>query len=197
MPNGDDTGAAKTPELVFYYSRSRRLEKASEAVRRMNDLSPVPRQGLFRTLVATKSRALLFISIMLISAAILVMSLLDTGGSTGGITGGSTGGTTGAVLGGNRLVFSAMNYGDAAFIVIKKTAQETDAYTGIVDMGVSIPLTKEAESRGAAAPAEFMRIVFTGEAEEDFRFQVPFTGEELLISMRAGENRLNYRIKPP
>ena len=172
------------PELVFYYSREKRLEKASDAVRRINDPAPLKPPGIFRTLVATKGRAALFFSIIVISAAILFISVLDTA------DGGSF------TIGGNAVTVSALRYEQSTFIVIKKTARQEGAYTGIVDAGISIPLSAEEEKQGARSPVELARLVFTGEPEEDFRLSVPLNAEELLIMLRAGEERVSRRIKP-
>jgi hypothetical protein len=169
--------------MVFYYSRARRLERASEAVRRLNDPNPEKPPNLFRTLVATKPRAMLLITILFLSALIVLVSFvinLDEG----------------RLLGGNRIAVSAMTFSGATYIALKKTAGGERAYTGTVDLAVTIPLKPEEADQGAEAPIALQRLFFTLKPEEDFRFSIPFEAPELLIVMQAEQERISLRVKP-
>jgi hypothetical protein len=170
-------------ELVFYYSRSRRLEKAPEAVRRLNDPNPGKPPNFFRTLVATKPRAMLLVTILFLSAIIILLSYL-------------TNLDDGRLLGGNRIAVSAMTFPDTTYIAVKKSAGKENPYTGTVDLAVTIPLKPEEADRGAEAPIALQRLFFTVKPEEDFRFSVPFEAPELLIVMQAEQERISLRIKP-
>jgi hypothetical protein len=163
--------------LVFYYSRERRLARASERVREMNDGAIPRRRGLFRTLTSTKPLAFLFVSMTTLCIAIVLLSfLLDDGKQT--------------MLFGNTLRVSAVSSGGKSYLTIKKTVKEDDSYTGPVDVGVSPEVSK-----GEEAPFYAERIYFTLENEEIFRFSVPFSASRLLLLMEAKEDRVFLKIK--
>jgi hypothetical protein len=170
-------------EMVFYYSRARRLAKASEAVRKLNDPAPEKPPNLFRTLVATKPRAMTLATILFLSVIILLLSFF-------------TGFDRKGNLGGNGVSASAMALPNATYVVIKKTAGKGQSYTGPVDLAATIPLKAEDTERGVEAPIDLRRIFFTLNAEEDFRFSLPFEARELLIVLRAGEERVSLRVTP-
>jgi hypothetical protein len=62
-------------DVVFYYSRESRLEKASPRVRALYENTPKRRFGLFSVLVDTKAKATLFIIIVVICLFLLLMPL--------------------------------------------------------------------------------------------------------------------------
>jgi hypothetical protein len=62
-------------ELPFYYSREDRLAKASKEVRALYTGKPL-RFSLLRPLIGSKPRAMLFFSILVLCAAILLLSYL-------------------------------------------------------------------------------------------------------------------------
>jgi hypothetical protein len=60
-------------DIVFHYSRERRLDKASPRVRALYENTPKPRFGLFSSLVDTKPKAMLLAAIALICVIILLL----------------------------------------------------------------------------------------------------------------------------
>ncbi|MDR2028203.1 MAG: hypothetical protein LBP93_01550 [Treponema sp.] len=177
-------GAEKAEqELVFYYSRARRLERASQTVRELNDPAPVRRPTLFGTLTATKPLTFLFMSMVILVAGILITSYFSSREER-------------PALGGNSLTLSAMRFEGSSYIVIKKTVPEkTEAYTGIVDIAVSL-YVKPGEEYPGELPLANRRIYFSPEPEEEYRMTVPFEARELLFVMRAEEAYLSLRVKP-
>ncbi|MDR1108831.1 MAG: hypothetical protein LBL19_07340 [Spirochaetaceae bacterium] len=179
-----DAGGKKEAdqELVFYYSRARRLERASEAVRALNDTTPVKRPSLLRTLTATKPLSLLFMSVVILVVTFFVASFFSSRDDRQN-------------LGGNFLTLSAMKFEGSTYLVIKKSIPEkTEAYTGIVDMAVSVYL-KAGEEYSGEVPLTNRSIFFSPEAEEEYRIALPFEAPELLILMRAGDEYLRLRVK--
>ncbi|MDR2663213.1 MAG: hypothetical protein LBC31_09480 [Treponema sp.] len=164
--------------LVFYYSREKRLERASPAVREMNDSSPPRKPGLFRTLTSTRPLSLLFVSVVTLCAAVILLSRFSGGGGA-------------AVLGNNTVRVSAVTAGEKAYVTVKKNVRNDGAYTGPADTAVSLPVQGE-----TTPPVYVERIYFTLEREETFRFSVPFTGKKLLVLMEAGEDRALFTINP-
>jgi hypothetical protein len=162
--------------LVFYYSREKRLERASQKIREMNDGKIPRRPGLFRTLTSTKPLAFLFISTITLCILTVLVSYLTKRDQT--------------VLLGNTLEISALSEGEKSYITIQKNIKSDDSYTGTVNVAVSIPVKK-----GEEAPIHAERLYFTLEQEEVFRFAVPFTAPELLVLVEEKEERVFLKIK--
>jgi hypothetical protein len=60
-------------DIVYYYSRERRLGRASPRVRALYKETPKPRFGLFSSLVDSRPKAMLFATIVLICVIILLL----------------------------------------------------------------------------------------------------------------------------
>lgn len=187
---GFSGGEEPNQDIVFHYSRERRLARASQAVRDLYDTSPSSRPTLYKALTGgTRSGAMLLITIVIVS---FVLMFLSRGIKASG----------GAKLAGNTLTVSAMSFpahegkdeASTAYIAALKKADSERAYTGPVDVAVSI-YQKEGGT-GEDMPIAARRIFFTLEPEEDFRFSVPFTGPELILVFRAEEELATLRVKP-
>jgi hypothetical protein len=168
-------------ELVFHYSRERRLANAPKSVQ---DLYKEPGKkgfGLFRSLTATKPLATLFISIVVLCVMIFAIDKL---------------GLLADSLGGNKITVSAIKYEGETFLVLTKTyAARKDGkepYTGLVDIAVS-PVVKNPEED---FPVFNHRIFFSLAAEEEYRFSVPFTSEELILVLQGETGSTNFKVKP-
>jgi hypothetical protein len=170
-------------DLVYYYNRERRLERASAAVRELNKPGPPMRGGVVRVFTTTKPLAILFLTMILLVIMTLIMSyrVSDRGGR---------------ILGENTLRASAETAGDSTFITFVKTIGGKNPYTGTVDIAVSTVLTSEEKKEGVQPPISAQRVFFTLEDEEEYRISIPFTAEELLILMQGGEQRITFRIRP-
>jgi hypothetical protein len=186
----DDQGLSRKGEPdrdpVFYYSRERRLARAPQSVRDLYDTSSASRPTLFKALTGgTRSGAMLLITIVVVSFVIVVLSrgLKESGGTK---------------LGGNTLTVSALSFPEQAnettYIVLNKKTGSEKAYTGTVDVAVSI--YKKAGEAGEDMPIATHRVFFTLEPEEDFRFSVPFTGPELILMLRAEDELATLQVKP-
>ncbi|MDR1900571.1 MAG: hypothetical protein LBQ55_11215 [Treponema sp.] len=179
-------------EPVFYYSRARRLERASPAVRALNSEIPGKRPSLFRTLTANKANSMILAAIVLLSGVMAAASFLMSRDDT--------------VLGGNAVALSALRYNGSTIVILKKSVKtEKGVYTGAVDMAVSPAAaaggSAAADGSSAAASAEenplaVRRIFFTLEKNEEYRVSVPFEAPELLILLRAEEKQVSLKIKP-
>jgi hypothetical protein len=184
----DSHSSGKPPpdrDPVFYYSRARRLEKASEAVRAINDPSSPKRSGLLRPLVATKSLTFLFLSIVIIVLAFIIISFASSSEDNS------------KKLGGNTVVVSALGFQGTTYLVIKKSMEERDGvYTGTVDLAVSAALSPEDEKKGVEAPISTHRIFFSLEPAEEYRLSVPFEASRLIILMQGGKDLIRLSVRP-
>jgi hypothetical protein len=166
-------------EVVFYYSRERRLARASRAVRAINEPGPAMKGGMLRVLFATRAGTLLFITIVVLCVFILFLYY--------------TRGRPELKIGGNRVSISALRYAGKTYVEIKKKALENNYYTGTVELALSIPQKlMEGETE---APIANQRIFFTLEEDEEFRFSLPFSAPELILLMQAGNEIRTFRVE--
>jgi hypothetical protein len=194
----DDKKPEPDRDLVFYYNRERRLERASPAVRALNGPEPMVKGGFIRSLTATKSNLLLLISILIIMAFIMVYSAI-LGGDVRGTLRSRKGPLI--TMGGNTLKISAKRDGTGSdaesFIIINKRIppKEDAPYIGEVLVAVS-PVLRQAEKLAPAdIPVFTGRLFFTLEQEEEYRLALPFTAENYLLLFQVGGERVTARVK--
>jgi hypothetical protein len=166
-------------ETVFHYSRERRLARASEAVRAINEPGPAMKGGLVRVLFATKSGAFLFITIAILCAFILFLRYTRDGPDL--------------KIGGNQVSVSALRYSGVTYVELRKEALKDNYYTGTVDLALSIP--QKLMDAEMAAPIVNKRIFFTLEELEEFRFSLPFDAPELILLIQAGDEIRSFQVK--
>ncbi|MDR3146148.1 MAG: hypothetical protein LBU21_07710 [Treponema sp.] len=160
---------------AFYYSRSRRLARASADVRALYEEQEKPKFNLLRPLLSTKPNAILFGT--LVALVLITLALNISNRWTGARD-----------YYGNRVSLSAVRYEGTVVLTLTKTRQD-GAYTGPVDIVVS-PL----EGEGQEYPH---RISFSSRSPEEFSFSIPFTGSGFAVRIsREGEgDSLAFRVK--
>jgi hypothetical protein len=168
-------------ELVFYYSRERRLAKAPPSVQALYAEVPKKKRfGFFRSLTATRPLAMLFASIIILCAAIVILSVFNAGGAY--------------MLGGNALTVSALKFQGETIVVMNKAVRDDgNAYTGLVDIGVS-PAVPEGSEAGDY-PVFTHRIFFSLNPQEEYRFSLPFEADELLVVLQGERDMAQFKIK--
>jgi hypothetical protein len=177
-------------DVIFYYNREHRLERASPAVQALNGPEPLAKGGFIRSLTTTKSNLLLLISLLIIMSFILVYSAILGGDPRGPLT-----------LGGNILQIRAGKAGTGSsaesFIVITKNIapKEENPYTGEVYVGVSPVLRPAKKLDPADIPVFTARVFFTLEQEEEYRFVLPFEADTYLLLFQVGGERATARVK--
>jgi hypothetical protein len=184
-PDGPNKAAEEN--LVFYYSRERRLEKAPQAVKDLYDKSKTVRRfNLLGPLVADKPRATVFFTIILMCVAIVIVSLVNkTGGSYS--------------LDGNSILITGTKFEGATIVVLTKTVKKNSdrAYTGSVDIAVSCPVSGGVVSgENDDSTVFYHRIFFSMEPKEEYRFAVPFDSPEQLLILQTEKSALQIKFKP-
>jgi hypothetical protein len=169
-------------EMVFHYSRERRLEKAPRSVRELYEHTAPAKSKLLRPLISTRPKALMFIFILILTAVSIFTSFwYHREDSAGGS------------LGGNTVSAAAVKYEGTTIVVLKKKIQDKNSpYTGAVHIAVSPVLKKDAAESLIVEP---YRVFFTLKEEEEYRFALPFEDEELLLSIWGGEDVLEFKLK--
>lgn len=167
----------KDRDEVFYFSRERRLEKASQTVRDFNSGKSAKRPGIFAVFTGNRSYAILFITIAGFCAFIAVIAKVSANQSV-------------YKLDGNSITVSAFRYEGKTFVALKKSAGE-NAYTGAVNIAVS-PDKKKTEGD----PAVFTeRVYFMPEEREEFRMVIPMEIEYAIILLQNENASASMRIK--
>ena len=169
--------------VVRHYNREERLAKAPQSVRDLYSTKPQRRFGIFRSLVDTKPKAMMFISIVVLCLILFVMSSLDLIGNSWRLEG-------------NILSIEAINLEGAIMVSITKTIRSnilsyfTTAYTGEVNIAVLAAADTHAEN------IYHYRFLFTPEQEQVESFAVPFDTDELLLVFHTDRNnRLSAKVK--
>lgn len=178
LSKSDDAVPDKNEGFTFYYNRERRLEKAPQSVRDLYAQKNKYRFNLLRPLIADKPRAMVFFTILFICAVIIVLSILGQF-------------DTYITLSGNKIEISGTAVEDVTVVLLRKTAKDISAYTGAVDIAVSVPSADDEQY-----PIFLHRIFFTLKSEEDYSFSVPFNFPELLILLQSEKSTATYRLKP-
>ena len=168
--------------LNFHYSREQRLAKAPQAVKDLYSENKQTRFNLFRPLVADRPRAMLFGSIVILCAIILLFSNI-------GIFDNSY------VLDGNKIEITGTRFEGATILVLKKSVRtgiasiNSTPYSGAVDIAVS------PESEDEEFPIFYHRVFFTLNKMEEYRFAVPFNEPDLLLVIQSEKNSLKFKFK--
>jgi len=195
-PDGPNPAAEEN--LVFYYNRERRLEKAPQAVKDLYATKESHnRFNLLKPLVADKPRAMMFFSIIMVCAMLIFVTILNkTGGSYS--------------LDGNNIVITGTRYEGATIAVLTKTVKKNSAqvYTGAVDIAV-YPVTGaggadsgeakgdvNGDAGGDDTPVFYHRIFFSMEPVEEYRFAVPFDSPEQLVILQSERSTIHIKYKP-
>jgi hypothetical protein len=95
------------------------------------------------------------------------------------------------ILDGNRIEITGTRFEGATIVRLRKIAQNTDAYTGAVNIAVSAPARPDEEHS-----VFYHRVFFTLESEEEYRFAAPFDSTELLLVLQSERNTLYMRLNP-
>ena len=164
-------------KLKFYYDRQHRLDKAPENVRKLYE-EPLQKFSLLRPLIASKGRATLFFTIVILCVVILMLSLMGFMDRA-------------YLLEGNKVEISASIIDeDSTLIVIKKTVDSKEPYTGAVNIGVS-PANQKNEY-----PIETFTVFFTLREEENCYFEVPFYAPTLAMVLQTEKSALKITVVP-
>lgn len=109
MPDDDGRGP------VFYYDRSKRLERAPEAVRKAYEVGYTPNRGFIKGLTANAGLRSLLFSIVLLSVVIIGVSVFGDAKGT-------------AVIGGTNFHLRAFPFDEAIYVSASLNAR--DDFTG-------------------------------------------------------------------
>jgi hypothetical protein len=179
LSKGNNADNYQKEGLSFYYNRERRLSKAPQTVKDLYKVRKFNRFNLLQPLVADKPRALVFSSIIILCAAIIMLSILGYFNKT-------------YKLERNKLEISGTVFEGTTIMVIKKTVDsKLQSYTGSVDIAVSPSAGKDEQY-----PVFYHRIFFSHEPEENYQFTIPYDSTELLLVLQTEKSSLKIKIKP-
>jgi len=179
LSRSDDSFNPEHEKLTFYYNREHRLAKAPQEVKDLYaEQKKVNRFNLLQPLVADRPRATLFISILVLCAAIFMLSILGYFDKS-------------YSLDGNKIEISGTAFEGTTIVVLRKSIKSKTAYSGAVDIAVSVAVQPDEDM-----PLFYHRVFFTLTQEEEYRFAVPFDSPELLMVVQTEKSDLKIKFKP-
>jgi hypothetical protein len=154
-------------DIIYYYSREHRLEKASKSVREYNNSPGLsPSAKAFRK---NKGNVLTLVAILLISAMIMIYAFFS--GSSG----------ASLTLGNNSVILNIVEEESVLVLSVEKNVPNgKEAYTGAVDVAVS-PILPEGEE----IPVFAHRIFFSMNSPEVYYMVLPFVSERIMIILQT------------
>lgn len=158
-------------DLIFYYSRAHRLEKAPQSVRDLYKPITKRRFGFFLSLVDTKAKAMMLIAIVAMCLIVLANTYLLPDRDP--------------LILGNSITADAMRYENSTFIVVKKEIKDKKAWTGIAEI-----ITTSSDGKTQLLN---QKVVFTDNKEEEFRFALPFEVNDLLLVIQTGDKAISLK----
>ena len=160
-------------EPGFYYSRERRIERASQEVK---DIYRGDSRKGFMRLFGSKGNLMIFLCILMIIAMSALGRYIVRRGE-------------GISLGGNTISASLLLDGDDLFLAILKTAQRSgEIYIGEVEIIIT------PASQGDSEPYT-VRTLFSPIESESFLFLLPFDGNDFFIIMRTEFEQRAIRLQ--
>ena len=187
-PNTNYNLSMKTQDkdnLTFYYSRESRLAKAPEVVRNLYvKKKPKTRFGIFGSLFGNKGNVMIFGSIIIVCAAIMLIRILNPQAAY--------------ELEGNSIAIQAVKYEGTIIVLMEKTItkgqfwkQAAPAYTGLVEIGASPVQAAETDE----SPFIFMhRVFFTASEKEEYRFALPFETDDFILVLQTDNKQISLKI---
>ena len=181
--------AAEAEDLVFRYSRERRLDRAPQNVRELY-YGPERKKSKYRSFNISRPTGVLFLTILFVFVFLFIMPKLLKENNN-------------LTLEGNQISFSSHVFSDVTYITLRKNAKGDSFYTGPVEFAISAlqePQKKggpeaSLESLTESLTIENQRVFFTLNPTEEFGFSVPFTAVKLIILVKAGETIKSIQLK--
>ena len=165
-------------DIVFYYSREHRLNRAPAAVRALHDGKP-NRASFF----GNKGNVVIFMSIIVIYVMIGISSLLNPK-------------VTSTKLGANTLSLTVVREEGALGLRIQKTVPKSgEFYMGAVDISVSPVIKKSGEGEGEVPPVFGHRIFFRPTDTESFFISLPFDGDAFYVFLSTDDEQKVVRVR--
>jgi hypothetical protein len=177
--------------IVFHYNRENRLLRAPKAVQDLYKTESPRKFSLLRPLTSSKPMTMMFVSVLVLSVFLLVLSFM-------GLIGDSY------TLDGNRITVQAIQYEEAIIVVLKKSPKKdvffrfsgaSEPYTGAVEIAIQ-PSIKAATAQNQPVEDIFYhKVFFTHKPTEVYRFSIPFDAEELAFVFRTEKKNLSIMVK--
>ena len=170
-------------EPVYYYSRERRLNRASPRVRAFNDETP-SRRGFSKSLIGSRGNIFLLISIVIICAMFGIAFRSPKGG-------------TKTELGRNTVALTiTREEGILILEIVKNAPKSGEFYTGEVDIAVSPVMAKpgNAEINLDNYNVFTHRVFFHPVDFESFQSALPFEENNFVVLIITGDEQKALRV---
>ena len=171
-------------DMVFYYSRERRLEKASPGVRALNDGRTI-RPSLSKTLFATRSHKIIFVALILFITISILASRFSRDNDDRDFA-----------FAGNALSLTLDSVDGVIILSLVKTSPSSGIfYAGPVDIAVSPVQSGNLPSAAENASIFTHRVMFNLLETETYHITLPFEGRDFFVVLDAGGEQVSMRLK--
>jgi hypothetical protein len=146
-------------QVVYYYDRSRRLEKASPNARFISEFAGSGRRGVIRSMISNRSLVFMFAAVLLALAALFGGNWVQSSRASG-------------TIGGSRLSVKAMWFEGYVYVTVKRGTPGPDSPLKAISIRAELD-SQVAEGILQAVDAEY-------------RFRLPAAGKTGTVSVVAG-----------
>ncbi len=154
-------------QIVHYYDRNRRLEKASPNARFISEYAVSKRRGIIRSMISNRSMVFMFVAVVLAMAALFGGNYFHNSRASG-------------TIGGNRLSVKAMWFEGYAYVTVKRGANRPESPLKTI--------TIRAELDSVIAEGVMQMV------DAEYRFRMPAPKKTGSVSVVAGLAETNGRV---
>ena len=191
-PAAEPKGRSSPPDYnnqkdtVYYYSRERRLSKASPAVQAMNDAN-ASRPTLGKVMFGNRGNLFLLLGIVVICVSGLILNLINREPPA----------TSSMIFGGNSLSLAVLSVEEVLILgIVKNAPQRGEFFIGDVDIAISPVLPRARDGEIQEEPQIFThRVLFRPVESETFHITLPFDGGDFIIVLSTGDLQRSMRLR--
>ena len=174
----DEDKPEEDRDIVYYYSRERRLNRAPRTVKELVNSSDKKR-GLVKTIFGNRGNMLVFMSIIMIC---IMFYMSNRPGGTA---------SPEFIIGNNQVTVTILEEDSILFLSITKIIPaRANVYTGAVDIAVSPTLYDTEEP-----PVMSHRIFFSFNTREDYLVSLPFDGDSFIVMIQTEHETMARTIR--
>jgi len=146
-------------QIVYYYDRNRRLQKASPNARFISEYASSGRRGLVRSLISNKSLVFMFLAVLLAMAALFGGSWVQSSRASG-------------TIGDNRLSVQAMWFEGYVYVTVKREEGKGESSRRTIFISAGLDSEKV---------EGVLQVV-----DAEYRFRIPSLEKAGTVSVAAG-----------
>jgi hypothetical protein len=162
-------------QVVYYYDRASRMEKAGPGARFINERYGAKRPGILRSLTATRSLRYLFFSLIFMLVAVMVVGYVQGTRNSGSVAG-------------NSLSVAALWFEGHVYVTVKRTAPWFGPRPKAHDRAA-------VEIRTGDGAGYALGVLQSGDEEQRLRFPAETKPARIVVVASAGDDAVELVAK--